>query len=199
MVGAFVVVIVVDVLVDFSVVVFVVLNGIVCVFVVAFVVVVVVVIVVVVVVVVVEVVVVVVVVVVVEVVALVGFCILVGLCANVLGRADGFGGVCDVTRVVCVTMVRAVDGIRVGVADGSSKPSTTSPSIGISLSLSNSRLCSVTAASTPLGSPSGKCDSKKVCMKLSGSKPDPSPSRSKSSAVMKSGNSSPSGSFNLFD
>ena len=187
MVGAFVVVIVVDVLVDFSVVVFVVLNGIVCVFVVAFVVVVVVVIVV------------VVVVVVVEVVALVGFCILVGLCANVLGRADGFGGVCDVTRVVCVTMVRAVDGIRVGVADGSSKPSTTSPSIGISLSLSNSRLCSVTAASTPLGSPSGKCDSKKVCMKLSGSKPDPSPSRSKSSAVMKSGNSSPSGSFNLFD
>lgn len=84
------------------------------------------------------------------------------------------------------------------VADDN-KPSKTSSSIGISLSLSNSRLCSVTAASTPLGKPSGKCDSKKVCMKLSGSKPDPSPSRSKSSAVMKSGSSSPSGSFNLFD
>ena len=106
----------------------------------------------------------------------------VGLCVS-----GGLTVVSDVIFVVIVTTV-STDGIRVDVSE-ETKPSTT-PSNGISLSTSKSRFFSARAFGG-VGKPSGKLLCMKDCRKLFGSSPEPSPSRNKSSAVMKSGSSRP--------
>ena len=101
--------------------------------------------------------------------------------------SDGLTVASDVISVVSVTTI-STDGIRVGVSE-EIKPSTT-PSNGSSFSASKSRFFSVREFGG-VGRPSGKLLCMKDCIKLFGSSPEPSPSRNKSSAVIKSGSSRP--------